>query len=65
MQQQNRRQKRNCEISNSSPLQKIIELYPKIGLQLKEDAFAAARNDDGSYVCAGCGEVFPTRLFCR
>ena len=45
------------------PLQKIIELYPKIGLQLKEDAFAAARNDDGSYVCAGCGEVFPPRLF--
>ena len=45
------------------PLQKIIELYPKIDLQLKEDAFAAARNDDGSYVCAGCGEVFPTRLF--
>lgn len=45
------------------PLQKIIELYPKIGLQLKEDAFAAARNDDGSYVCAGYGEVFPTRLF--
>lgn len=45
------------------PLQKIIELYPKIGLQLKEDAFAATRNDDGSYVCAGCGEVFPTRLF--
>ena len=45
------------------PLQKIIELYPKIGLQLKEDAFAAARKDDGSYVCAGCGEVFPTRLF--
>lgn len=45
------------------PLQKIIELYPKIGLKLKEDALAAARNDDGSYVCAGCGEVFPTRLF--
>ena len=45
------------------PLQKIIELYPKIGLKLKEDAFAAARNDDGSYICAGCGEVFPTRLF--
>ena len=45
------------------PLQKIIELYPKIGLKLKEGAFAAARNDDGSYVCAGCGEVFPTRLF--
>lgn len=45
------------------PLQKIIELYPKIGLQLKEDAFAAARNDDDNYVCAGCGEVFPTRLF--
>lgn len=45
------------------PLQKIIELYPKIGLQLKENAFAAARNGDGNYVCAGCGEVFPTRLF--
>ncbi|WP_303058242.1 DEAD/DEAH box helicase family protein [uncultured Ruminococcus sp.] len=45
------------------PLQKIIELYPKIGLQLKEDAFAAARNDDGNYVCAGCGEIFSTRLF--
>lgn len=45
------------------PLQKIIELYPKIGLQLKEDAFAVARNDDGNYVCAGCGEIFSTRLF--
>ena len=32
------------------PLQKIIELYPKIGLQLKEDAFAAARNDDLSLI---------------
>ena len=25
------------------PLQKIIELYPKIGLQLKEDAFEIGR----------------------
>lgn len=45
------------------PLQKIIELYPKIGLELKENAYAAARNDDGCYACAGCGEVFPTRIY--
>lgn len=45
------------------PLQKIIELYPKIGLELKENAYAAARNDDGCYVCTGCGEVFPTRIY--
>ena len=45
------------------PLQKIIELYPKIGLELKENAYAAARNADGNYVCAGCGEVFPTRTY--
>lgn len=45
------------------PLQKIIELYPKIGLEMKENAYAAARNDDGCYVCAGCGETFPTRLY--
>lgn len=44
-------------------LQKIIELYPKIGLEMKENAYAAARNDDGCYVCAGCGETFPTRLY--
>ena len=45
------------------PLQKIIELYPKIGLEMKENAYAAARKDDGCYVCAGCGETFPTRLY--
>ena len=45
------------------PLQKIIELYPKIGLEMKENAYAAARNNDGCYVCAGCGETFPTRLY--
>ncbi len=44
-------------------LQKIIELYPKIGLEMKENAYAAARNNDGCYVCAGCGETFPTRLY--
>ncbi len=45
------------------PLQKIIETYPKIGLELKENAYTAARNDDGYYVCAGCGEIFPTRIY--
>ncbi len=45
------------------PLQKIIELYPKIGLELKENAYTAARNADGCYVCAGCGEIFPTRIY--
>lgn len=45
------------------PLQKIIALYPKIGLVLRENTYAAARNADGNYVCAGCGEVFPTRTY--
>lgn len=45
------------------PLQKIIALYPKIGLTLKENAYAVARNTDGYYVCAGCGESFPTRTY--
>lgn len=45
------------------PLQKIIESYPKIGLELKENAYAAARNADGYYICAGCGEIFPTRIY--
>ena len=44
-------------------LQKIIELYPKIGFELKENAYAAARNSYGNYVCAGCGEIFPTRIY--
>lgn len=45
------------------PLQKIIESYPKIGLELKENAYAAARNKDGYYVCNCCKEVFPTRIY--
>ena len=45
------------------PLQKIIETYPKIGLKLKENAYAAARNKDGYYVCNCCKEVFPTRIY--
>ena len=45
------------------PLQRIIALYPKIGLALKENAYAAARNADGVYVCAECGETFPTRTY--
>ena len=45
------------------PLQRIIALYPKIGLALKENTYTAARNADGLYVCAECGETFPTRTY--
>lgn len=45
------------------PLQKIIEKYPKIGLTLKENAYEAAKNENGEYVCAECGETFPTRTY--
>lgn len=45
------------------PLQKIIETYPKYGLELKEYVFDKSRNEDGNYVCAECGEVFRTREF--
>ena len=45
------------------PLQKIISLYPKLGLEIKEKTFISARNDVGDYVCAECGEVFPTRTY--
>lgn len=45
------------------PLQKIIETYPKYGLELKEHVFDSSRNENGDYVCAECGEVFRTREF--
>lgn len=45
------------------PLQKIIEMYPKYGMELKECVFEKSRNEDGDYVCAECGEVFRTREF--
>lgn len=45
------------------PLQKIIEMYPKYGIELKESVFEKSRNEDGDYVCAECGEVFRTREF--
>lgn len=44
-------------------LQKIIETYPKYGIELKECVFEKSRNEDGDYVCAECGEVFRTREF--
>lgn len=43
------------------PLQRIIELYPKYGLKLKEKIFASSKNSDGEYVCAICGEKHRTR----
>ncbi|MBR5514478.1 MAG: DEAD/DEAH box helicase family protein [Ruminococcus sp.] len=45
------------------PLQKIIELYPAYGLEIKEDAYSNARNSDGKYVCANCREEFDTRKY--
>lgn len=43
------------------PLQRIIELYPKYGVKLKEKIFAASKNSNGEYVCAICGEKHRTR----
>lgn len=43
------------------PLQKIIELYPKYGVKLKEQIFSASKNIAGEYVCAMCGERHRTR----
>lgn len=43
------------------PLQKIIELYPKYGVELKEKIFNKARSENGEYVCAHCGNKFRTR----
>lgn len=43
------------------PLQRVIELYPKYGVKLKEKIFAASKNSDGEYVCAICGEKHRTR----
>lgn len=45
------------------PLQKIIEMYPKYGIELREEIFSKSRNEEGYYVCAECGERFPTRTF--
>lgn len=57
---QSEAEKRNLE---QLPLQKIIELYPKVGLTIKENVFAASKNTDGLYVCAECGETFSTRTY--
>lgn len=43
------------------PLQKIIELYPKYGVELREKIYNKARNKDGEYICAHCGSKFKTR----
>ena len=45
------------------PLQKIIEMYPKYGIELREEIFSKSRDEEGYYVCAECGERFPTRTF--
>lgn len=45
------------------PLQKIIELYPKYGIELKEKIFDNSRDENGDYVCAGCKEKFRTRQY--
>ncbi len=43
------------------PLQKIIELYPTYGIELREKIYSIAKNSDGEYVCANCGSKFKTR----
>ena len=45
------------------PLQKIIETYPKYGIDLRESVFEKSKNEDGDYVCAECGKIFRTREF--
>lgn len=45
------------------PLQKIIEMYPKYGIELREEIYSKSRDEEGYYVCAECGERFPTRTF--
>lgn len=43
------------------PLQKIIEVYPKYGIMLRENTFNSARSSSGEYICACCGKKFRTR----
>lgn len=45
------------------PLYEIIRRYPKYGIALRERVFSKYLDADGSYVCACCGEKFPTRLY--
>ncbi|MCM1524844.1 MAG: DEAD/DEAH box helicase family protein [Ruminococcus sp.] len=42
-------------------LYEIDRLYPAYGRKLREDTFAAAKNEDGDYVYAGCGRTSGTR----
>ncbi len=44
-------------------LNKIIEMYPKYGTELKESVFEKSKNENGNYVCAECGRIFLTREF--
>jgi len=43
-------------------LYEIRQKYPAYGNKLIEDAYSAARNEDGEYVCALCGKVFDRRF---
>ena len=45
------------------PLQKIIDIYPAYGLELKENVFEKSKDSDGYYVCACCGYKSGTREF--
>lgn len=45
------------------PLQKIIELYPNVGVALKEKIFNTSKNTNGLYVCSECGKTFSNRTF--
>lgn len=45
------------------PLQKIIDIYPAYGLELKENVFEKSKDSDGYYVCACCGYKSGTREY--
>lgn len=51
-------EKRNLE---KYPLQKIIDLYPNYGQQIKNEVFEKSKDADGYYVCAKCGYKSKTR----
>ena len=43
-------------------LNEIDKIKPSYSNTLKEDIYAAARNQNGEYVCAKCKKTFPNRI---
>lgn len=44
-------------------LYEIMKRYPAYARKLIETVYSAARNENGDYVCAKCGQVFKTRRY--